>query len=60
MGSKCILVRTTSDICTWLQAQWPDMFYISSMHGLLDFDAASWTGINTNDNGFANTTKMGG
>lgn len=42
---------------TWIQAQWPDIFYISSMHALLDFNAATWTGINTNDNGFANTTK---
>lgn len=42
---------------TWILAHWPDIFYISSVHGFLEFDAASWTGINTNDNGFANMTK---
>jgi hypothetical protein len=43
---------------TWIQAQWPDIFYVSSVHGFLQFDAATWLGMNTDDNGFANTTKV--
>lgn len=42
----------------WVQASWPDIFYVSSVHGFLQFDAATWTGMNTDDNGFANTTKV--
>ncbi|KAJ0338888.1 hypothetical protein COL922a_005083 [Colletotrichum nupharicola] len=43
---------------TWIQSQWPDIFYISSMHGFLEFGDATWTGVNTNANGLANTTKI--
>lgn len=43
---------------TWIQASWPDIFYVSSVHGFLQFGAATWRGMNTDDNGFANTTKV--
>lgn len=43
---------------TWIQALWPDIFYVSSVHGFLQFGAATWRGMNTDDNGFANTTKV--
>lgn len=43
---------------TWIQTRWPDVFYVSSVHGFLQFGAATWRGMNTDDNGFANTTKV--
>lgn len=43
---------------TWIQARWPDIFYVSSVHGFTQFGAATWPGMNSNDNGFANTTKV--
>lgn len=42
----------------WIQARWPDIFYVSSVHGFLEFSAATWQGMNTDDNGFANMTKV--
>ncbi|KAK1458664.1 major facilitator superfamily transporter, partial [Colletotrichum cuscutae] len=43
---------------SWIQARWPDIFYITSINGFNEFEGATWVGINTDDNGFANTTKI--
>ncbi|KXH42805.1 hypothetical protein CSIM01_05913 [Colletotrichum simmondsii] len=43
---------------SWIQARWPDIFYITSINGFNQFEGATWVGINTDDNGFANTTKI--
>ncbi|KAG7053032.1 major facilitator superfamily transporter [Colletotrichum scovillei] len=43
---------------SWIQARWPDILYITSINGFNEFEGATWVGINTDDNGFANTTKI--
>ncbi|KAF9878041.1 cellulose-binding protein [Colletotrichum karsti] len=42
---------------TWIQTQWPDIFYVSSMHGFTEFGSATWLGMHFDDNGVANVTK---
>ncbi|KAJ0329123.1 hypothetical protein COL5a_004353 [Colletotrichum fioriniae] len=43
---------------SWIQARWPEIFYITSINGFNEFEGATWVGITTDDNGFANTTKV--
>ncbi|KXH30954.1 hypothetical protein CSAL01_07583 [Colletotrichum salicis] len=44
---------------SWIQARWPDIFYITSINSFNEFEGATWVGINIDDNGFANTKCYG-
>ncbi|KAK1676152.1 hypothetical protein BDP55DRAFT_661890 [Colletotrichum godetiae] len=51
-------ISDQDNVGSWIQARWPDIFYITSINGFNEFEGATWVGINTDDNGFANTTKI--
>lgn len=42
----------------WIRAKWPEIWYVINIHGFLEFGTSTWSGINSADNGFANTTKV--
>ncbi|KAM0421163.1 hypothetical protein ACHAPT_011055 [Fusarium lateritium] len=51
-------ISDQDDAGLWVRQRWPGVVYIVSVHGFGEFLAATWVGINTDDNGMSDTTKI--
>ncbi|KAJ3543878.1 hypothetical protein NM208_g3340 [Fusarium decemcellulare] len=44
-------ISDQDDSGAWIRQQWPDIFYICSVHGWNQYDAAAWRGISSDNAG---------
>ncbi|RMJ06966.1 hypothetical protein CDV36_013438 [Fusarium kuroshium] len=51
-------ISDQDDTGPWIRQRWPTVVYIVSMHGFGEFLAATWVGINAEDNGVPDMTKV--
>ncbi|KAI0102592.1 hypothetical protein GGR51DRAFT_287361 [Nemania sp. FL0031] len=51
-------ISDQDDSGAYIRRRWSDVVYIVSVHGFGEYSTATWAGINSADNGAANTTKV--
>ncbi|KAJ8133155.1 hypothetical protein O1611_g469 [Lasiodiplodia mahajangana] len=51
-------ISDQDDSGPYIRRRWSDIVYIVNIHGFIEFNSATWAGINSADNGAANMTMV--